>query len=285
VEPLFLALAAAMPAEGTPLMASASTTSELRRATARAGERGIVAGRTVSAMRAAWYVEDGQLGLPPRDHLDGEAAPFWVRDAYVTARVFSSWIYAPTLLMLYVLCLMEMPLWCGPAAEPKWEFVNPNTACPAPADPTSQIYLSGIPYLPPGLGVVLELLCYVLLLAAMGLDVRWRGLAHFTGEVSEMTTAVLAAVAVVDTLVYACVWQANFRLAPYCRLAVIANTEPLRTSFIATAVATPPSFRIMGILVFSYALGAATNHLLWGGASPALMTLPTTCCGEEHHQP
>jgi hypothetical protein len=237
-----------MPVEATPLIEQAASTW----ASAKMGRATIRVGRTVSVMRAAWYIEDGQLGLPPSDHLDGEADPLWVRDAYVTARNFRGWFCAPTLFVLWVLCLLEMPLWCVPASEPKWEFVHADTACPAPGDPTSQIYRSGIPYLPPGLGVVLELLCYLLLLADMGLDVRWRGLAHFTAEVDKMTTVVLAAVAVLETIVYSAIWQSSFRFAPYCRLAVIANTEPLRTTFIATAVATPPSFRIMSILVFSY---------------------------------
>ena len=133
-----------------------------------------------------------------------------------------------TLLTLYLLCFFELPLWCNPSHVPKWKLAK--HPCRAP-DPTSQIYLSDLPYLPPMVTVVIEITCYLVILAIMALDTRWRGMADFCKQIDLVTYAVLATAGIADSVFYMLEWQNTFRIAPYCRIALIANTEPLRSTF------------------------------------------------------
>ena len=221
--------------------------------------------RTPGVIKASWYIEDATRGLPLRVHrlILPSSDLCWTREAYLLADNAGILFLKPVLVVLFLLCFMEMPLWCGPKSLPKWTM--DDAACQA-ADPTSQIYLSDIPSLPPMAGVLIELVCYGVLIALLALDLRWRGWRRvlleknvFSAEElqnspelqNRLGLMALALIAIVDTLVYACVWQSNFRLAPYMRLATIMVTEPLRTTFKSTAEAVPGYLRILVILVFT----------------------------------
>ena len=56
------------------------------------------------------------------------------------------------LLGLLALCIFEVPLWCRPAELDKWRFASADAMCRPAGDLKSQIYLSGLPYLPPAVG-------------------------------------------------------------------------------------------------------------------------------------
>jgi len=188
--------------------------------------------------------------------------PIGQRDAKLLSDMFLFRLRWPLLLLLYALCFFELPLWCQPGLQPdKWSITSKPCM---PADPSSQFYLSGLPYVPPAVGVLVELICYVAVLAMMGLELRWRGVANFVrGEQAQLVCYVaLAILGVVDTLVFAGTWQSTFRLGPYVRLALIAITEPLRTTLLSTCESLPPYLRIVAVLVGVFVLFAFVMSLL-----------------------
>lgn len=233
-----------MPAESTPLMTN--------KALAAVSSAGPSKERSVAIERAAWYIEDANYGFPPREFNEAPEEFFWKRDASLLSAYVNSWLLQPVLLGLVAIMMFEFPLWCDAASHDKW-YNDYNVVCKPSADPTSQIYLSGLPYLPPAVGVLCELACYAVVFLATGLELRWRGLAEILRE-RPFTVAIMAtaALATLDTFVYAIIWQSTVRLAPFCRLLIIAFTEPLRSTFTSTAEALPSYLRILFILVGMY---------------------------------
>ena len=239
-----------MPVESTPLMKGEAAGSSTE--------------RSDSTMRAAWYIEDATLGFAPRNIVESSTELLSKRDAMLLSSYVRAYLMMPTLAGLVLIMLFELPLWCGAASLDKWAFDDPLSMC-VPADPYSQVYLSGLSYLPPMVGVLCELACYGLLLLIVGLDVRWRGaLGCMRERPALVAIAALTLIATLDTLVYASAWQPR-RVAPFCRLAIVALTEPLRSTFASTAEALPSFVRILAIHVGIYMfMGFVLATMLFG---------------------
>lgn len=62
--------------------------------------------------------------LIPADtrYIGPHAAAQWKRDAYLTSWAIRGWLMMPTLCLLFVLCFIEVPLWCTPSQLPKWHL-------------------------------------------------------------------------------------------------------------------------------------------------------------------
>ena len=127
--------------------------------------------------KASWYIEDAMRGMPPTVRTTVTSAQ---RAAYLTHERLQRWGAIP-LIVLALLTFFERPLWCLSglskkstlAADSYWKYYPSDQVCPAPDG--GQIYLSGLPYLPIGWGVLIELLCYALLLLVASYEMKFRG--------------------------------------------------------------------------------------------------------------
>lgn len=231
------------------------------------------------AQLSSWYMEDAMRGEPVVDRtgfsLASRAAYLWY-DRLERRR----WI---VLTLAVLVTISERPLWClsgvGSAqdapADALWEWHLPEEDCRAPD--SAFIYLSRIPYLPIGVGVLLELAIYVFFLYCATLERRWRGETNFWQKLSTVLRAVAALLGFVDALVFVAMRQSSFRLAPYCRMLLCASTPVVTSAWLSCTDILVPFFEVVTILVIMYSFVAWVFAQLmddWEGQVPR-------CAGEE----
>ena len=152
--------------------------------------------------------------------------------------------------------IFERPLWClsGTGEQPADSYYvwhKPNVDCQAPNG--AYIYLSNFPYLPIGVGVLVELFCYGYLIFAAYLEHHWRGGGPtFWRRFNSSVRLGLATVAAVDALVFFALRQNSFRLAPYCRM-VIITLIPWVQEAVRSCVDCVKSFvQVLALLVVGF---------------------------------
>mmetsp|Transcript_16241 Transcript_16241/g.37424 ORF Transcript_16241/g.37424 Transcript_16241/m.37424 type:complete len:765 (-) Transcript_16241:55-2349(-) len=115
--------------------------------------------------RAAWQLEDA---LKERDDVaryieTGPDAP-GIRLKVLRAQAW----YGRALLGLVVLTVLETPQWCNTTTE--WfRFLPPHERCPTEG---KSLHLSGLPYIPPGWGVLVELFLLGLIFNKLRLEMK-----------------------------------------------------------------------------------------------------------------
>ena len=204
--------------------------------------------------RAAWLVEDGIKGLPPRDRSSRTPS---ARERYLFSEAVRRRGLAIVLTGLMLLGFFEVPLWClseGWAQQP-FRSLPAKDTCIAPE--RSQRYISGLPYLPVAIGVLLEAGMYAFILWYVHTQVRWRGLPASRSDVSVVGYAALSAVAGLDAIAFACGgFRASVRLAPFARVGLVVLTEPIKTTFCSTIASAGDFLRVVSLYVGFFLLVA-----------------------------
>lgn len=118
--------------------------------------------------QAAWHTENAMLGAFPDSEIAGLHLEH--RLAYLKFQTSQNPEREIILAVLVFVTFMEVPLWCLLPSDAASYFAYPSSYCHAPD--ASQIYLSNLPYLPPGLSVPLELTCYAFLLRLVYLNIK-----------------------------------------------------------------------------------------------------------------
>lgn len=121
--------------------------------------------RSAGIERAAWQLEDSILGQNVLQYPTGaETLPAcWLRLRLLHAQ---SW-YGVSLGLLVLLSFFETPAWCDNTTK-FWQHLPSEERCQGEGD----MMLSGVPYLPPGLGLVWEAACLVFILYKFCLELR-----------------------------------------------------------------------------------------------------------------
>ena len=201
--------------------------------------------------RAAWNVEDAVRGFPPRDYKNATCAQ---RAAYLLTETLRYPWRGVMLGLLIVLTYLELPLWClhkHAARSSPWSF----SAAQCTAPDGSQIYLSGLQYLPIGFSVLLEISIYSFLLVYEFFELRARGPKRFWGTFRRVR-AIATLVALLDAIVFGCVRQSTYRLAPYCRVLLLAMLPTVRPAVMSVIEMLPSFLGVLAILATCYGLQA-----------------------------
>ena len=217
-------------------------------------------------MHAAWLVEDAMRGVPPERRR--ESTPQAVRLFYLLFLDIES-TYNATLVALVLLTFCEPPMWClgtGDTATRPWRYDPPEVTCPAPDG--GFIYLSQIPYVPVGWGVVVELCCYGVWLIRSALMYEFNG-KRATGKGTRLWQLRLGSsvVAICDALVYLGIVFVPgtvplFRLAPFARLVHIATVESVHKTLALISHVLRPFASIFTIYLGAWAFIAWVMCLL-----------------------
>mmetsp|Transcript_52619 Transcript_52619/g.139765 ORF Transcript_52619/g.139765 Transcript_52619/m.139765 type:complete len:1780 (-) Transcript_52619:248-5587(-) len=101
----------------------------------------------VAAEKAAWILEDALEGNYYNWYPDKKQA----RLDYLTLRRLQG-IYDSDIVYLFLLAFFEVPIWCDTSNS--FSFLKPEDRCKVPE---GQIYLAGLPHIPPGFSIVFEL--------------------------------------------------------------------------------------------------------------------------------
>merc|ERR1719235_1094218 len=129
-----------------------------------ASRKPLLDARTVGIHKAAWLLEDASFQkshkVYPEDTVGAREANFKV----LRAEKF----YNKALLCLILLTIVEVPTWCRTDTH-FWSFMDPVERCPSPTVDKStgehyEMYLSGIWYIPPGIGCAIELVCIAVIM-------------------------------------------------------------------------------------------------------------------------
>jgi len=108
-------------------------------------------GRAVNIAQAAWTLEDALNDrLVDRYPNDLAARDLHIRVAQADRD------YSKAMLAMLVLTALETPSWCD-TTNSFWSYVAPEQRCTIPGVSQKDVYLSDLPYIPPGWGVLLEL--------------------------------------------------------------------------------------------------------------------------------
>jgi hypothetical protein len=106
--------------------------------------------------KAAWILEDAVFGNTCEVYPDDrEARRFHLKVQY------SEKCYEWALLGLVVLSFLEAPTWCSRHTN-GWDWVDGSERCQAPDN--AMIFLSGLTYVPPNWGIIIELACMAVIL-------------------------------------------------------------------------------------------------------------------------
>ena len=204
---------------------------------------------------AAWRIEDAMLGLERPIPTTKRA-----RDTYLAFLNMETPERAYALAALVALSYFEAPLWCRAALpdDSWWEWKAGEAQCPVPAD-GDYLYLSGLPYLPHGAALLVELACYGYLALLLRKELQWMGVDAFVASRFSLGRGALTVVAVADALVFALAppGALGFRLAPFCRIGLVLLTDAM-TKTTSCALAMVPAFARIFLL-----MAAAVFFLAW----------------------
>jgi hypothetical protein len=218
---------------------------------------------------AAWLVEDAMRGLPPTPRPPG--TPGSLRQLYKINQDLEL-LYSLSLVVLLLLMFVEMPIWClasGVTVTEPFTYQPPHVSCPAPDG--GFIYLSELPYLPVGWGVVVELCCYTIWLIRLSLVFKFEGGSDdWPGRRLFWVKGVATVVAVIDSVVFLAVVLApglvpQFRLAPAVRLVHLATYGSMMKLLRLIPRVLPPFSQVLLIYVSIWATMSFVMCLLLQG--------------------
>mmetsp|Transcript_52617 Transcript_52617/g.139752 ORF Transcript_52617/g.139752 Transcript_52617/m.139752 type:complete len:1775 (-) Transcript_52617:582-5906(-) len=111
-------------------------------------------------LRAAWILEDAVQGR----YFEEKYYPqdLRARTHYLGAREQEK-IYDRAVILLFCLAFFEVPLWCD--TTDSFSFLSPHERCQVEAESGTKtiVYMSGLPHIPPGYSLIMELMvCLVL---------------------------------------------------------------------------------------------------------------------------
>lgn len=185
------------------------------------------------AMRGKYVVasDKGSSGLPRK----AEAI-----NVYSQYLLFLK-IYKYAVLISLAITVFETPLWCDGEGH-LWVPASPQVVCHVPGE---EVLLSGMPLIPTGYGIIIEILCF----AAIGwkLHLEWK-LEKYFSEVGIVYRSLrrrqegiaLVAIGCADLLYFCVALDTNYRAAPYVRFLLGASIPSIRKvlrSFARTIVA------------------------------------------------
>ena len=197
---------------------------------------------------AAWRIEDAMLGLERPIPTTKRA-----RDTYLAFLNMETPERAYALAALVALSYFEAPLWCRAALpdDSWWEWKAGEAQCPVPAD-GDYLYLSGLPYLPHGAALLVELACYGYLALLLRKELQWMGVDGSSRRASR-SAATLTVVAVAD-IVFALAppGALGFQLAPFCRIGLVLLTDAMANDVVRArdGAAFARIFLLMAAAVF-----------------------------------
>lgn len=224
--------------------------------------------------KAAWHVEDAARKFSPQDL---SRKTFGDRKMYLLAESVGNPWRGVVIGLLVLLTYFELPLWClRAAADPgsgddddgsgaagsrayshPWSFADARCAAPD----GGHIYLFGTPYLPVNVSALIECLLYGYLLLHEALTMSWQGWRKFTSSF-RIARALVTLAAVLDTLVFIGVRQDHFRLAPYCRVVLIALLESVGPAVLSVFEMVPSYLAVLFIYVSFYLIQAWVMAML-----------------------
>lgn len=115
---------------------------------------------------AAWQFEDAVGDRMVKEYPSDSAA----REAYCSL-VRAEKLYNRGLIVLIALSATELPHWCAIGPD-LFAAVRPQEQCTIPGVGQEQVLLSNVPYMPPGWGILVELLVMLVILRKVYLE--WR---------------------------------------------------------------------------------------------------------------
>jgi len=286
--PAAAAMASTTPKEDTALLKQAPAGKMERRSSvdqATYGLWGLWSGRTdvtplTPTMRAAWLIEEAVRGLPV--HKRPATTPVSMRQSYLVYMRMEN-LYQLTLIILLILTFLEAPLWClgtGDTATAPFAYNSPSVTCPAPDG--GFIYLSQLPYVPVGIGAIVELLCYTvwLIRAVLVYGTATQKTGGKTSTETRLWQIRLAAttIAIVDTIIYATIIAVpgtvpTMRLAPFMRFVHIGTLDAVWSMFALLPNVVPPFASIFVIYAGMWTMLAWVFCLLLDDA-----TMPVARC-------
>eukprot|EP00403_Amphidinium_massartii_P037698 CAMPEP_0178440972 /NCGR_PEP_ID=MMETSP0689_2-20121128/37178_1 /TAXON_ID=160604 /ORGANISM="Amphidinium massartii, Strain CS-259" /LENGTH=748 /DNA_ID=CAMNT_0020064011 /DNA_START=61 /DNA_END=2304 /DNA_ORIENTATION=- len=165
---------------------------------------------------------------------------------------------------LLALTVFETPLWCNEAAY--WRYMSARERCAVEGKaPVNEVIMSGVPLLPIGTGIVMEIcLLGVVLASAMlaeKLNDAFKPLGKpYRAPWKSRLALALCGLAFLDILRFIIKPNIGFRLAPYIRFALSFQVPSYLRVFVsfygtAKAIAIPSLFLVGSVILFAW-LGA-----------------------------
>jgi hypothetical protein len=116
-----------------------------------------------------------------------------------------------------------------------------------------------------GFTVLVEIACYLYLLNLDRLEIEWRGEKNYLKSFRGLRCSIVSA-AVIDAIVFGTVRQTSFRLAPYCRIYLMAALPAIRPAVLSVCEIFPSYLGVLAILVVVYILQARRQpqNGVWG---------------------
>mmetsp|Transcript_138433 Transcript_138433/g.239294 ORF Transcript_138433/g.239294 Transcript_138433/m.239294 type:complete len:823 (-) Transcript_138433:206-2674(-) len=177
------------------------------------------------AMRGKYVVapDDSSTGLPKK----AEAINVYSQYLFFTK------IYKYAVLISLALTVFETPLWCNGEGH-LWVRASAKHVCViGEGSYHEKAFLSGVPLIPTGYGIIIEILCFMAIATKIYLEWKLEGYFTEVGAVyrdiwRRREGIVLVTVGIADVLYFCAALDTNFRLAPYVRFCLGATIPYIR---------------------------------------------------------
>lgn len=182
--------------------------------------------RKVGIDKAAWLLEDATHGMLegieyPEDLVEARTDLFEVLKA---DKVCSKAVFG-----LVLVTIFEVPSWCLTDIN-VWTFMAGEDRCPTPEGAT--LYLSGITYIPPGMTLIIEMLCVLCISRKCMLEYQLETKYFSEGCYRNIQLIkfgiAMCGLHVVDTIVFG-VFRPSFRIAFFARTGFLCCLPSVRS--------------------------------------------------------